>query len=124
MSGLHTGWLQIFNIKYPAHRIGNFCYKCFCSESWDAKEYATDYDKTRPFFEQLNEFLIKVPKINLGMSTGDGENINTEYANMVGGCKNCYLVFNTSPAEELLYSRGIKNGNFSSDIYFAINNIF
>jgi hypothetical protein len=30
-------------------------------------------------------------------------------------------VFNTSPAEELLYSRGVRNGNFSSDIYFGVD---
>jgi len=68
----------------------------------------------------MKDFIIKVPKINLGMSTGDGPNINSEYVNMAGGCKNCYLVFNTSPAEELLYSRGIRKGIFSSDIYFGV----
>jgi hypothetical protein len=38
---------------------------------------------------------------------------------MASGCKNCYLVFNSSPAEELLYSRCIRNGRDSSDIYFG-----
>jgi len=110
--------LSMYNPKLP---FITYCYECFYSEKWDPKDYATDYDRTRPFFDQMKEFLIKVPKINLGISTGDGININSEYVNMAGGCKNCYLVFNTSPAEELLYSRGIKNGRDSSDIYFGVN---
>jgi hypothetical protein len=109
--------LSIYNLKSP---YITYCYECFYSEKWSPKDFATEYDKSRPFFDQMKEFLIKVPKINLGISTGDGININSEYVNMAGGCKNCYLVFNTSPAEELLYSRGIKNGIFSSDIYFGV----
>lgn len=109
--------LSIYNLKSP---FITYCYECFYSEKWDPKDYTTPYDKSRPFFDQMGEFLIKVPKINLGISSGDGVNINSEYVNMAGGCKNCYLVFNTSPAEELLYSRGIKNGIFSSDIYFGV----
>jgi len=109
--------LSIYNPKSP-YKI--YCYNCFYSEKWDPKDYARDYDNSRSFLEQFNELLINMPKICLGMSTGDGQNVNTEYANMAGGCKNCYLVFNTSPAEELLYSRGVKYGNFSSDIYFGV----
>jgi len=110
--------LSMYNPKLP-YTI--YCYECFYSEKWDPKDYATVYDKTRPFFDQMGEFLIKVPKINLGISTGYGVNINSEYVNMASGCKNCYLIFNTGPAEELLYSRGIRKGNFSSDIYFGFS---
>ena len=108
--------LSMYNPKSP---YTTYCYECFYSEKWDPKDYGTEYDKTRPFFDQMKDFLIKVPKINLGISTGAGVNINSEYVNMAGGCRNCYLVFNTSPAEELLYSRGINRGIFSSDIYFG-----
>lgn len=111
------GILSMYNPKSP-YKI--YCYECFYSEKWDPKDYGMNYDKSRPFFEQFNELLINIPKIGLGMSTGDGPNTNTVYSNMAGGCKSCYLVFNTSPAEELLYSRGIKYGNFSSDIYFGV----
>ncbi len=109
--------ISIYSLKSP---FTTYCYECFYSEKWNPKDYATAYDKSRSFFDQMGEFLTKVPKINLGISTGDGQNINSEYVNMAGGCKNCYFVFNSSPAEELLYSRGIKNGIFSSDIYFGV----
>ncbi len=109
--------ITMYNPKSP-YKI--YCYQCFYSDKWDPKDYATDYDLSKPFFDQMKDFLIRVPKINLGLSYGDGENINSEYTNMASGCKNCYLVFNTSPAEEVLYSRGVKKGTDSSDIYFGI----
>lgn len=110
--------LSMYNPKSP-YKV--FCYDCFYSEKWDPKDYAMDYDKSRPFFEQMDIFLKQVPKINLGIASADGPNLNSEYVNMASGCKNCYLVFNTSPAEELLYSRGVRKGLDSSDIYFGIN---
>ncbi|MEI8174528.1 MAG: hypothetical protein WCG28_01095 [bacterium] len=108
--------ISIYNPKSP-YTI--YCYDCFYSEKWDPKDYALNYDESRTFFEQFGELLIKVPKINLGISTGSGPNINSEYSNMAGGCKNCYLAFNTSPAEDLLYSRGVRDGKDSCDIYFG-----
>ena len=111
------GIITMYNPKLP-YTI--YCYDCFYSDKWDPKDYAQDYDKSKPFFEQMNNFLIKVPKINLGLSFGDGVNINSEYTNMASGCKNCYLVFNTSPAEEVMYSRGVKKGLDASDIYFGV----
>lgn len=109
--------ISMYNPKSP-YKI--YCYDCFYSDKWDAKDYAMEYDETRPFLEQLKELFIKVPKINLGISVAGGINVNTEYANMVSACKNCYLVFNGGPAEDLLYSRGMRNGLDSSDVYFGV----
>ncbi len=108
--------ITMYNPKLP-YTI--YCYDCFYSEKWDPKDYATNYDKFRPFLDQMKDFLIKVPKICLYLSLGDGVNVNSEYCNMVSGCKNCYLIFNTSPAEEVLYSRGLRNARDSSDLYFG-----
>ncbi|MBP9748341.1 MAG: hypothetical protein KBD17_01835 [Candidatus Pacebacteria bacterium] len=108
--------ISIYNPKSP-YTI--YCYKCFYSDKWNPSDFAMEYDESRGFLEQFKELMIKVPKINLGLSTGAGENINSEYSNMAGGCRNCYMVFNTSPAEDLCYSRGVRNGKDSMDIYFG-----
>ena len=110
------GIISMYNPKSP-YTI--YCYDCFYSEKWDPKDYAMDYDENRPFLEQFKEFLIKVPKITTYLSTGVGPNVNSDYVNMSSGCRNCYLVFNTSPAEEVLYSRGVRQGKDSSDLYFT-----
>ena len=110
--------ISIYNPKSP-YRI--YCTECFISGSWDARDFARPYDIIREFFDQLHELFVAVPKHALGISTGDGPNVRSDYVNMASGCKDCYLVFNTSPAEELLYSRGVRNGKFSSDIYFGVD---
>ena len=108
--------ISMYNPKSP-YTI--YCYECFYSERWDPSDYAMDYDENRPFLLQLKELFLKVPKITTYISLGAGPNINSEYTNMVGGCKNCYLVFNTSPAENVSYSRGLRNVKDSSDLYFG-----
>lgn len=110
------GIISMYNPKSP---YVIYCPDCFYSEKWEPRDYAKDYDFTRSFLDQMKEFLISVPKISLFLNFSDGKNVNSDYANMAGGLKNCYLVFNTSPAEDLMYSRGIKHGNDSSDIYFG-----
>ncbi len=110
--------VTIYNSKGP-YKV--YCSDCFNSDKWGANDYAQNYDFDLSFFEQLNNLLINTPKHCLGISAGDGPNINSDYVNMASGCKDCYLVFNTSPAEELLYSRGVRKGKFSSDIYFGVS---
>lgn len=112
------GVISMYNPKSP-YII--YCYKCFYSEKWEPRDYAMDYDEGRSFFEQFGELLKKVPKITTYLSLGYGLNINSEYVNMASGCKNCYLVFNTGPAEEVLYARGIKDSRDCVDIYFGTN---
>ena len=108
--------ISMYNPKSP-YKI--YCHECFYSDKWDPKDYAMDYDPSHSFLEQMKEFLIKVPKITTYLSSGYGPNQNSEYTNMAGGCKNCYLVFNTGPAEETLYTRGAKDIKDCSDMYFA-----
>ena len=110
--------VTMYNPKLP-YKV--YCSECYYSDKWNPSDYAQNYVYERSFYEQLNNLLINVPKHCLGISAGDGPNINSDYVNMASGCKDCYLVFNTSPAEELLYSRGVKKGKFSSDIYFGVS---
>jgi len=108
--------LTMYNPKLP---YIVYCYECFYSDKWDAKTYAQNYDFSKTFFEQLKELLIKVPKINLGISSGDGPNINSEYLNMASSCKNCYLIFNGGINEDTMYMRGVRHSLDSSDCYFG-----
>ena len=108
--------VTMYNPKYP---YIVYCQDCFYSDKWDTKSYAIDYKPSLSFIEQMKDLLVKTPKINLYCTSGEGPNINSDYVNMVSGCKNCYLIFNTSNGEELMYSRGVRDGRFSSDIYFG-----
>lgn len=110
--------VTMYNPKLP---YTVYCYSCFYSDKWDPKSYAMEYDSSRSFVSQYKELLEKVPKIATYLSLGEGENVNSEYTNMVSGCKNCYLVFNTSIAEDTMYSRGGRNLLDCVDLYFGVN---
>jgi len=70
----------------------HYCYNCFYSEKWDPRDYAIDYDPSKSIIEQYSELLLKVPKITTDISVAEGANINSEYSNMAGGLRNCYLI--------------------------------
>lgn len=97
-----------------------YCLDCFESDSWDPFSYGVPYDRSRPFFEQFNELFKRVPKKTLGITPGSN-NINSDYTNTAGNNKNCYLVFNTSFCEDIMYSRGLKDCRDTLDAYFGIN---
>ncbi len=106
------------------HKLGYniFCYDCWHSDKWDAKNYFLEYNKNKSFFEQFKDLMKIVPKICLYSSGTEGPNINSEYINFAGGCKNCYFCFNTSRGEDIMFSRGSREHcTSSSDLYFAIN---
>jgi hypothetical protein len=97
-----------------------YCNDCWWSDKWDPFSYAKEYDYNRPFFDQLKELSIQVPKAATYSSAGLGPNVNSEYTNWAGSNKDCYLCFNASPANEnCAYSRGIGKSRDSFDIYYA-----
>lgn len=96
-----------------------YCNNCYSSDNWDPNSFSKDYDFSRPFFDQLKELIIAVPKANTYLTLGNGPNINSDFSNMAGGLKNCYMVFNSGPDEECMYARGIKNCSEVVDAYFG-----
>lgn len=72
-------------------------------DSWDAGEYARDYDFSKNFFEQLRELELNVPVASLRVQ----HMIDSPYCANATGAKNCYLCFNTTYAENSMYGNGI-----------------
>ena len=112
---------EIITIYNPKNNFKVLCYKCFFSDTWNPRDYATDYNLEKSFFSQFLDIFKKVPKKNLSIDLSSGPIINTEYANMAGGMKNCYMVFNGGDGEEMMYCRGIMKGKEISDCYFGEN---
>ncbi|MFA6251514.1 MAG: hypothetical protein WC603_02730 [Candidatus Paceibacterota bacterium] len=110
--------ITVYNSK---NNFKVFCYKCFLSDSWDAKDYAKNYNKEESFLGQFHDLFRKVPKKNLSIDLSSGPIINTSYANGAGGMKNCYMVFNGGGGEDMMYCRGIMKAKEISDCYFGEN---
>jgi uncharacterized protein YbaR (Trm112 family) len=68
-------------------------------DSWDAMEYARDYDFSRPFLEQLFELDRDVPVLNLNVSMM----VRSEYCANASELKDCYLLFASQISENCSY---------------------
>lgn len=108
--------VTMYNPKLP-YKI--YCYDCYISDKWDAKDYKQKYILDKNFLEQFKNILLKVPKKNTSIDPASGLNVNSEYANMAGGMRNCYMVFNGGVGEDILYSRGTRKSKEVSDVYFG-----
>jgi len=69
------------------------------SDKWDGLEYGQEFDFNRPFFEQFNELMLKVPRIALI----NKEAQNSEYCNFALRNKDSYLLFTSGYCENCLY---------------------
>ena len=116
--------ISMYNPKSP---YTVYCNECFISDKWDPFSYAMDYNPNKPFFEQLKELIIKVPKSTTYSSAAIGPNINSEYTNFAGGNKDGYLIFNSGPDNEnCAYSRGLIKSRDVYDAYYGdvIENVY
>ena len=97
-------------------------YKVYCQDCWwgdkmDAHSYAQDFDFSRPFFEQFNELLKKVPAVQLINDLSSLQ--NSEYVNFVSDAKNCYLVFAANWLEDCMFSTFIWKSKDTLDSAFS-----
>ena len=97
-----------------------YCPDCWYSDRWDPLSFGRDFDFGRPFFEQFSELKCDVPM--LGLTRINCE--NSDYCNMCGGNKNCYLVFGGDFNEETLFGTLCMHNKFAVDCDFANRNQF
>ena len=74
----------------------------YWSDSWDPYEYGRDFDFNKPFFPQLHELSLQLPR--QAFDTDSATMVNSDYCNMCGHAKDCYLVFRADFNEGLMYT--------------------
>lgn len=92
-----------------------YCHDCWWSDKWDPKDYAMDYDQSRPFLEQFGELIGKVPRIMLNVI---GNNVRSDYTNNSGENKDCYLIFAAEYNEDCMYGRLVQHCKACVDCAF------
>ena len=90
---------SIITLYHPESSIITYCQECWWSDKWDPLEFGLALDLNRPFFEQYQELLHRVPHI--AMMNRDGD--NSEYCNYTLKNKNCYLIFGGDYNENCYY---------------------
>ena len=108
----------IITIYHPDSPYTIYCCDCYRSDKWDAYSYGRNYNFNRPFFDQLKELFLRVPKEAVNNS---GVNSNSEYVNHATDNSNCYLIFNSGNNENCLYSSGIRKCRDVADVHYGEN---
>jgi hypothetical protein len=108
---------QIISIFSPDKPYTVYDAKEWWSDKWNPLDYGTDFDYSRPFFEQFDELIHKVPQLNLlGYN-----NENSDYTNYVSHLKNCYLVFSSDFNRDCMYGKWIEYSKDSVDNFMLDN---
>jgi len=76
-----------------------YCQDCWWSDKWDAQDFSQDFDFDKTFSEQFQELHRKTPKI----AAMNVNRENSEYCNITGDVKNCYLIFGSVYSEDCMY---------------------
>ncbi len=90
-----------------------YCPACWWSDDWDSSESGVDYDFSKPFFEQFRELQKRAPVQSLFVL--HQTIINSDYNNLAGDLKECYMVFHADRNERCMYASGLKDSNDSMD---------
>jgi hypothetical protein len=71
----------------------------YFKDDWDALNYGQPFSFNKPFFEQFADLNSQVPKYaRIAI-----RNENSEYCNNLSDNRNCYLTFNCSQSEDIMY---------------------
>lgn len=89
------------------------------SDEWDPLDFGREYDLSRPFFDQFSELFKDTYKRALHPVLSLGPNINSDYVNFAGACKNAFMCFNTAFVENVQYLKGSTNIKDSLDLYYC-----
>ncbi len=97
----------------PDQELKVYCQPCWWSDSWDGTEFAMDYDKSKPFLEQIRELISKTPYVSLNNLYL--LNKNCDYVNSAGQCKDCFMIFWADFCDTVYYSTLLNTLKYSSD---------
>lgn len=106
---------EIFS-TYPEHSlIRIYEHGYWWSDAWDSMKYGRPYDFSRPFFEQLSDLMLVVPKSSREIKTL----AKSDYCDNSNNLKNCYLCFDASYCDDCMYGVQFSYSRNSLDITFA-----
>ncbi len=124
--GLHRAVCDLCNKNIisviPNGKLKTYCIPCWVSENWDVMEYGMKYDFSKKFFEQYNELLSKVPVRSLAGSSNSL--INSEYTNMSGHLKDCYLLYGSENCTNCCYGSEVIDSSDCLDCMMVMNSNF
>ncbi|MFA6324685.1 MAG: hypothetical protein WCX46_00410, partial [Candidatus Paceibacterota bacterium] len=111
---------KVITMFHPSSKIIVYDRDIWWGDKWDPAQYGQDYDFSRPFFEQFQELLHKVPLASLGNT----HVINSTYGNHNLDCKDCFLLYASYDNERVHYSQGALKLKDCIDTYSLLKSSF
>jgi len=111
---------SLISIYHPDAKITSYDKEMWWSDAWDPRDYGSEYDFSRSFFEQFKELLERVPHIGLF----DSKSVNSRFCNVTVEMKNSYLVSATWASEDSMYANRLWHCKFTHDSYICFNTEF
>jgi hypothetical protein len=109
---------EIVSIHNPDVAYTVYDDRTWWSDKWDPLDYGSDYDFTKPFFEQFKVLYKSIPLINLSITNM----VNCRYCNVAEGDKNCFMTSASNKNEDSLYGNRIRDNKQSAEMYIATGN--
>lgn len=107
---------EVFS-TYPEHApLKIYEHDYWWSDAWDPMAFGRDYDPARSFFEQMKELLHQMPRSSREIKTLT----NSDYCDNSNHLKNCYLCFDASNCDDLLYCIALTKCRGCIDVYQAL----
>jgi len=91
---------QMITVYSPDSPIKVYHHDIWWSDKWDPKDYAMDFDFSKPFFEQFWDLQNKVPRMSMIISHCE----NSDYAPYSVNSRNCYMCVSSNTSEDVSYS--------------------
>lgn len=98
------------NTKFPVYKADEWW-----KDDWDPRDFGQPYDFTRPFFEQWQELMNKVPRLGIDIV----HCVNSDYCNFCGDDKDCYLDIAGEANENCYFDLFTKYSKFCADCTFV-----
>ncbi|MDR2190488.1 MAG: hypothetical protein LBP53_04820 [Candidatus Peribacteria bacterium] len=119
---------SIISIYSPDKPFKVYDQKIWRSDQWNTLDYGKSYDFSTSFTENFRTLALSVPRPSLI----GANNENAEYINLTADSKNCYMVIESSNAENCLYGYRLQkctncmDSNFSAscELCYEIDNCF
>lgn len=106
---------SVISMYSPNKSFTVWCYDCWFSDNWGGEDFALDYNKDQPFFEQFEKLCKSVPKVSLVYIRSPG----SEYINISADNKDCYMIVESSNNENSINSYWIQECRDVVDTSFS-----
>ncbi|OGD65960.1 hypothetical protein A3F08_00580 [Candidatus Berkelbacteria bacterium RIFCSPHIGHO2_12_FULL_36_9] len=105
----------IVSLFSPDKPFQVYCQECWWSDKWDPIKYGREFDFSRPFFEQFQEFQKSVPRLSIF----NLNSTNSEYTNHSSSNKNCYMGLGFADDEDCMYGHWLMHSKDCLDMLYC-----